>query len=327
MVLGLLVLGLGAPAWAAPPASRLYQTVPRATPTSDGGASPTATPLSDEEDEENEGDEEEAIDPGMEEGGINAIFGATEQEQPVEDEGEAAYTAVVTVGNLNLREGPGTNMPIVGAAAAEQTLTIYARNEDGSWWYACCAAGSDTLGWVSAALVEPNFDRSQSINLLPLFGTEAPVLAASNSATPAAPAVAVTAGGPLEVSFSLSPAFAWQGQTTTIRITVANPNNVAVTNVELSDELPRELAFISAEADAGGTVRNEATSNGGVLIRAQWASLPPDGSVSATITAQISPDLPDGAVVDNLVAVRSANAAYTTSAIIIGMPPAILPDF
>jgi uncharacterized repeat protein (TIGR01451 family) len=316
-------LGLGAPAWAAPPAERLYQTVPRATPTSDGGASPTATPLSDEDDDEDSG-EEEALDPGGEEDVVNEIFGSTEEEPMVEEVVEETYTALVTVDNLNMREGPGTDFPIAGTVAADQTVTIYSRNEDGSWWYACCIEGSDRPGWVSADLAEPNFDRGQAVNLLPLFGAEAQVSAASASITPVAPA---TSTGALQVSLFLSPAFAWQGQTTTIRIAVTNPNNAAVTNVELSDELPRGLAYVSAEADAGGQISNEKTPTGGVLIRARWANLPPGGTVSALITAQVSPDLPDGAVLDNLVAVRSANAAYTTGSIIIGMPPALLPTF
>ena len=67
----------------------------------------------------------------------------------------------VTV-NANLRSGPATTFPVTGGTTAGQTITIVARNEDGTWFQL------DNGGWVSAALVA----NPPAAASLPLFNAE-----------------------------------------------------------------------------------------------------------------------------------------------------------
>ena len=52
---------------------------------------------------------------------------------------------------VNLRAGPGTNYPVVGAAKVGDRYDITARNQDGSWLQVCCVNGKSA--WVSASVV------------------------------------------------------------------------------------------------------------------------------------------------------------------------------
>ena len=93
----------------------------------------------------------------------------------------------------------------------------------------------------------------------------------------------------------------------------------------LTDDLLTVAGAVTA--DGGGQARNEVTSSGATLVVVRWARIPAGGTVSATLRATVAANLPAGAVIDNLFAVRSANAAYTTGSLSVGMPPITLPDF
>jgi uncharacterized repeat protein (TIGR01451 family) len=320
------ILWIGTPAWAAPVARPLNQTVPRPTPTSEGDPVATATPRPDEGDDEGDaGGGSENVS----ENGSTAPVDAPNIVFPQEPGGSTSIslTAQVTVNGLNLREGPGTNFNVLGNLPANSQVTVLARNEDGAWWYVCCLPNTETTGWVSAQLLTPNFDPAQANTLIPLFG-----------ATPAAPPTAVAttqptaqslpqAEQPLAIDFQIAPFFVWQGITATLTITVNNPNMVDAANVVLSDELPEALTLIEAEADAGGSVETVTTAGGRTLLLFRWATIPADTAVNATIVTLVSPDLADGAVIDNLVATSGRNIAYSTAAVTIGMPPVVPPDF
>lgn len=320
------VLWVGAPAWAAPVARPLNQTVPRPTPTSEGSPVATATPQPD--DDENSGSSDGGsggVDNGVEvdPNAPNIVF-------PVGTDGStdsnAGLTAVVTVNGLNLRDGPGTGFNTLGSLPVNTEVTVLSRNENGSWWYICCLPGTETQGWVSAQLLAPNFDAANASTLLSVFGTTA--AAPSTPATPKAASQAQPkAAQPLEVDFAIAPYFVWQGITATLTITVNNPNGVDAVNVLLSDELPTGLTLVTAEANAGGTVEIAETPAGRPLLLFRWAKLAGDTGATATIVALVDADLADGAVIDNLVATRARNVAYSTSAVTIGLPPIVPPDF
>ena len=57
-----LCLSVDGSVWAAPPASKLYQTVPNATATSTNTPVPTATPVSNNDDNDDDGDDDEKDD-------------------------------------------------------------------------------------------------------------------------------------------------------------------------------------------------------------------------------------------------------------------------
>ena len=81
-----------------------------------------------------------------------------------------ALTAAVQVVSLNVRQGPGTTYPVVGKLAEGSEITVDGRNEAGDWWSICCVADG-TPGWVSAALVTPNFTAEQAA-ALPVVASE-----------------------------------------------------------------------------------------------------------------------------------------------------------
>ncbi len=54
---------------------------------------------------------------------------------------------------LNIRSGPGTNFPIIGAARQGDSGTLIGRSQDGRWWQVEAPALPGGSGWVSADFV------------------------------------------------------------------------------------------------------------------------------------------------------------------------------
>ena len=54
---------------------------------------------------------------------------------------------------LNIRSGPGTNFPVIGAARNGDTGTIVGRSQDGRWWVVDAPSLRGGVGWVSADFV------------------------------------------------------------------------------------------------------------------------------------------------------------------------------
>jgi len=53
---------------------------------------------------------------------------------------------VVNVPTLNVRQGPGTDYPLIGAVTQSEEYEITGQSFNGSWWQICCVAGEP--GWV-----------------------------------------------------------------------------------------------------------------------------------------------------------------------------------
>lgn len=318
-----VALWVGSPAWAAPVARPLNQTVPRPTPTSESNPVATATPRPGDGDEGggNGGSGEPSLPGGPVDN--SDILGPSTQEGAA----AASYRATVDVATLNVRQGPATTFPVVGTLAAGDTVTVTARNEDATWWYICCATDTGAQGWASAQLLTPGFDRAQAMTLLPLFGAAPTPTATAVAGSTSASQTGSTLPEPLTVEFLLDPPFVWQGITGTLEIRLSNPNTVAVNRAQLSDELPATLTLLDVSVDGGGNVERIDTAAGRPLIVARWPSLAAGGSVSALITFQVDSDLANGALIDNLIAVRGTNAAYQTDSVTIGMPPVEPPRF
>jgi hypothetical protein len=66
----------------------------------------------------------------------------------------AGSKAVVTTqtSNLNIRKGPGTDQPIVGKAAHQETVTLVSKTND-QWWLIRTNAGAE--GYASAQYLSP----------------------------------------------------------------------------------------------------------------------------------------------------------------------------
>ncbi len=116
---------------------------------------------------------------------------------------------------LNVRQGPGTNYPVVGRMAQQESAIVLGRNEAGSWWQVILEDGTE--GWVVASLVETNgpMDAVEiALNVAPPpQQAPAPVATAAPAPNPApapaataAPAPAPQPGTPFTIaSFRLRP--------------------------------------------------------------------------------------------------------------------------
>jgi len=62
--------------------------------------------------------------------------------------------AVVTTqsSNLNIRKGPGTDQPIIGKAAHQETVTLVSKTND-QWWLIRTSSGQE--GYASAQYLSP----------------------------------------------------------------------------------------------------------------------------------------------------------------------------
>ncbi len=63
---------------------------------------------------------------------------------------------LVTLVNLNVRSGPGTDYPVVGRLSQGERALINGKSVDGSWWRIEFPAGTGAYGWVSAYYVTPH---------------------------------------------------------------------------------------------------------------------------------------------------------------------------
>ena len=184
LTMALLVLAMGAPAWASSgPGDWQQGTVPLPPPDPGGGGggggddnapAATATPA-----------------PVVEPTAPITDATAVTVDVPANEKG------VVLAPRLNMRSGAGVSFPVVGRVVQSQTVTIQFRNAAGDWWYTCCTAGTTTSGWVSALFVRPtSFDPADASSVLPVAGN-VPVQA------PAAPAAVAPSG---ELSGTISAA-------------------------------------------------------------------------------------------------------------------------
>ena len=62
----------------------------------------------------------------------------------------AGSAAAVALMSLNVRSGPGTEYPTIGAMGAGQSAQITGKNPDGSWWQIVYPLNSGERGWISA---------------------------------------------------------------------------------------------------------------------------------------------------------------------------------
>lgn len=184
LLLTLLVLVIGAPAWASTLPDDVRQgTVPIPIPDS-GGSQGGGSHNNDSHDKDNAGAGQAITVP------VSAPSVTTTAADLLSESitSTTALTGVVSTQMLNLRAGPGTQWAVVGTAENGQVLLIGARNEENSWWYVCCATNSTTNGWVKASLVQPGFDPAEAATLLPVV---APAIGAAD-----APAQEVIATSP-----------------------------------------------------------------------------------------------------------------------------------
>ena len=83
---------------------------------------------------------------------------STQEIAPPPASGGGGPVARGNVGDLNVRQGPGTTYPTVGTLAQGEALDIVGRNEDSTWWAISFGGGT---AWVFSELVTIEGDVSQ----------------------------------------------------------------------------------------------------------------------------------------------------------------------
>ncbi|MCB0197240.1 MAG: SH3 domain-containing protein [Anaerolineae bacterium] len=83
---------------------------------------------------------------------------------------------------LNVRQGPGTNYPIIGRMAAGETSKITGRNDFSSWWQIEFASNAGDRGWVAAS---DEFSEAINTDGIPVVSAPPPENVAPPTATPA----------------------------------------------------------------------------------------------------------------------------------------------
>lgn len=315
----LLVLA-GRPAWAADGRHDIGQTVPPPTPRPEPPAPGQPTPAPDDDDDG--GGQSEAA-PSAPAPQADTASGGAGAVPPGAAPG-TAETGTVTTVVLNVRAGPGTDFAVLGKLNSGDRVTILNRNPAGDWLNVCCVPGTQTQGWVSAQYValEPV---AQAVQLpTPTPGAAGAAPAATPAAAGAATGVTTTAV--ISVTGQQQPLLAWQSLPITLVFTIEVGAASPASEVRFRYEVPTGLTLIAVDNQEGKSVTDK-TDAGRDRITVSWPSLGARATERVTVRLLLSEDVPNGAVIDSLVAVTSRNGGKASAAVVTALPPAAPPDF
>ncbi len=302
--------------WAWAPASTQAappnQTVPIPTSTPEIDApEATSTPTPDDGDDDfvDDGTDDEFTDEAPLGGGSGAELALPADAVAVVSEVGATEASVYA--------GPGTNFTLLGTLPAETPVELIGRNAGMAWYVVCCLPDG-RAGWVAAAqLADAPLAEVISLPVLSDWRGLEPLTA---SPTPLAEEAE------LNVLVSHSPRILRAGDAVTLQFEVENLSAETAVDVRLRAELDSALSFLAGQA-TGGEFVEPATQDASAIVVAEWPAIMPGTIRIATVTVRLDEDLPPGAVVEQLVAVDAANASAQTVQSLIGLPPAMMPNF
>jgi hypothetical protein len=76
--------------------------------------------------------------------------------QPAETATPAGPPSALTTADLNVREGPGQNYPVVALVTAGTQLEVTGKSPDGVWWQIVYPPGTGGRGWIYAPFTRPS---------------------------------------------------------------------------------------------------------------------------------------------------------------------------
>lgn len=281
--------------------------------------------------------------------GSNAGGGGVGSGQPANPQSSVQTTGTLTstlngtvaITVLNMRKGPSTENAIIDTLFRNDRVQILARSTDGVWWLVCCGADTKRQGWVTARFVQANFDVAQANVRLPIAGgsSAAPAAIVTKNALTAGARITttlplttnaqITPGLNSKLQFQIhpNPPFVWQGQIVNLQFSVTNLGSTTATNVRLRDDLPTTLQYTQAVVGQNGRIQQSNKAQGGSIVRLDWPQLAAGATLTATITLRVTPDLPDGSLIDNLAVVAADNISDIPAGITLAMPPTLMPVF
>jgi uncharacterized protein YraI len=113
-------------------------------------------------------------------GGQGAIGDTATPAAPGETPTASGTPVAVTTTDLNVREGPGQEFPILGLLPVNTQVQVTGMNADGSWWQIAYPLGGGGRGWIFAA-----FTRTANTEIVPVVQTPVPPTATHTpTATP-----------------------------------------------------------------------------------------------------------------------------------------------
>jgi uncharacterized repeat protein (TIGR01451 family) len=327
----LLVLA-NAPVGAAPMSAPVHQTVPLPTATSEPAPLPTATPSNDDDDDEDDEEDsspepEPTPEPAPDDEAGDSVDELIDESTDIV-EGDVVGEVVVT--QLNVRQGPSADTPLIGTLAAGDQVALLGRNEAGDWWVVCCVDAAGQPGWASAQFIRPNIRRVDVNGALPVAENLDELLAANADASiPDEDIVASEESEQalLRLRVELTSPYVRQGDEVVLRFTVINDGNVEAQNVTLTDELPAEFSFGSLSVENDGASQQRTGSNGAVIVQIDWPAIAPGEEAAADLTMILGSDVSNGIVIDNLAVATADNAVDVSGGISMGTAPSLLPDF
>lgn len=167
-----------------PPAPTFTPTLPtEPTPVDPAVAAAAATAAAEQpvvEENNPSAEAPAAEEPAVEEEAPEATLPAPATETPTPE--SAAVPEVVVNTNMNVRNGPGTNYGIVGAANQGQRYPVTGKNQAGDWWQ---IDYNGQTGWVFAQLVTPS--NTETVSVATNIPDPPPPPAPTNTPVPPAP--------------------------------------------------------------------------------------------------------------------------------------------
>ncbi len=129
---------------------------------------------------------------------------------------------------LNIRSGPGTNFPVIGAARTGDQGEIVGRSADGRWWAVSIPSAPGGIGWVSSDFVLATHAESVPVLASPPTPTPRPTNTPAPPRPTNTPAPQATATPVAQLNFSADRTNIQQGQCATLSWSVQNVQAVWV---------------------------------------------------------------------------------------------------
>jgi pSer/pThr/pTyr-binding forkhead associated (FHA) protein len=196
----------------------------------------------------------------------------------------------ITTTDLNVREGPGQEYPVLGLLPVNTQVEVTGKNSDGSWWQIVYPSGSAERGWIYAPFTRPSNTGNVPVVETPVPPTPThtptitPTATASPTATPS-PTLTPTATPTPSPTTALAPIVQFGATETTI-----NPGHCTT--------LQWHIENITAAFLSGGEFSNLGVTGpfGSVnvcpagttlyILRAETASGPIEQSVTVTVRTE-----------------------------------------
>jgi len=188
-------------------------------------------------------------------------------EPPTATPTSAGPPIVTAAGEVNVRQGPGTNYAVIGHLTTGEVALLIGRNETGDWWQIRRDDGA--IGWVLGQLVVVEGDTTAiPVAVAPPSPTPPPAPAATNTPRPAPPAPATPQPA---VAYTVSVRLRGVGEHSqrcnagdhTIFVSVVDPAGNPINGVRVREVFTGQVQVTGAQGKGDGRVEFDIYRGGG----------------------------------------------------------------